>query len=174
MALFMRPALMFHPDGRWKEFGLADSGATLFPFWLFCIVWAVTSFLLGRLLLDNSGEPSAALLAAQGVGLARNVSVTATALGTPYSGTLLAPEELLDHKEEAAVLPLEVPGRKKGKRKAAAAVAPRPGYYRLDEDMPYRRNGSPRFVYVGPELPLKGGGEDTEDSDSGSSSAGES
>ena len=44
--LFFRPNLMFHKDGRWKEFGLEDG--TVFPFWLFCIIWAIVSYVLAR------------------------------------------------------------------------------------------------------------------------------
>ncbi len=52
--LFLRPAPMFHEDGRWKEFGLhGDSGTTLFPVWLFCIVWALTSYFITRVLVSE-------------------------------------------------------------------------------------------------------------------------
>jgi len=47
--LFFRPHLMFHRDGRWKEFGIEDG--TMFPFWLFCIVWAIVSYVLARLII---------------------------------------------------------------------------------------------------------------------------
>jgi hypothetical protein len=46
--LVVRPAFMFTPDGNWKEFGIgkSDDRYTPFPFWLFCIVWALVSYVL--------------------------------------------------------------------------------------------------------------------------------
>lgn len=56
VVLFLRPALMFDKEGRWKEFGLQRGDATVFPFWLFCITWAFASYFLGRLSLPS--EPT--------------------------------------------------------------------------------------------------------------------
>ena len=43
--LYLKPHIMFTEDGRWKEFSLsADPASTRFPFWLFCIVWAILSY----------------------------------------------------------------------------------------------------------------------------------
>ena len=48
---------MFHRDGRWKEFGIGDvDGGTRFPFWLFCIVWAIVSFLISFVMFDSKGS----------------------------------------------------------------------------------------------------------------------
>lgn len=46
--LFLRPSLMFTVDGIWKEFGIGRNPEThtWMPFWLFCIVWAITSYVL--------------------------------------------------------------------------------------------------------------------------------
>lgn len=49
VVLFFRPRLMFHPDGRWKEFGTVSPDHTIFPFWLFCILWAAVSYLISVL-----------------------------------------------------------------------------------------------------------------------------
>lgn len=51
LVLFIRPALMFHAEnGSWKEFGLGRSGYyTLFPFWMFTLVWAFVSYALATL-----------------------------------------------------------------------------------------------------------------------------
>jgi len=55
LVLFFRPQLMFHRDGRWREFGLADSdGGTMCPFWLFCIVWAALSYLIARVFVRDT------------------------------------------------------------------------------------------------------------------------
>jgi hypothetical protein len=45
VVLYLRPAFMFKPSGVWKEFGVgATEGYTVFPFWMFSIVWAVVSY----------------------------------------------------------------------------------------------------------------------------------
>ena len=48
---------MFAEDGTWKEFGLiANPKYTWFPFWLFCIVWALVSFTVSRFIIGASEE----------------------------------------------------------------------------------------------------------------------
>ena len=44
---------MFTPDGNWKEFGIGQSEAryTTFPFWLFCLLWAVACYVIVLLTL---------------------------------------------------------------------------------------------------------------------------
>lgn len=51
--LVIKPSFMFTPDGNWKEFGIGQSELryTTFPFWLFCIVWAVISYTIVILLM---------------------------------------------------------------------------------------------------------------------------
>lgn len=45
LILYVKPNLMFHDNGNWKEFGLTqDAKHTWFPFWLFCIMWAFVSY----------------------------------------------------------------------------------------------------------------------------------
>ena len=50
--LFIKPTLMFTPDGQWKEFGIGQNPERYspFPFWLFCLTWAIISYLLILLL----------------------------------------------------------------------------------------------------------------------------
>ena len=56
VALYLRPALMFNKDGTWKEFGVGNIEATVFPFWLFCIVWAVVAYIVCRLFFSEAAE----------------------------------------------------------------------------------------------------------------------
>jgi hypothetical protein len=51
LVLFFRPSLMFQEGaGVWKEFGIGTSGQrTVFPFWLFTIVWALVSYVIATL-----------------------------------------------------------------------------------------------------------------------------
>jgi hypothetical protein len=47
IVLYLRPALMFHPGGTWKEFSLnPDPNHTWMPFWLFSVLWAFASYLV--------------------------------------------------------------------------------------------------------------------------------
>lgn len=47
VVLYVRPTVMFHPGGAWKEFSLnPDDNHTYMPFWLFSILWALFSYLL--------------------------------------------------------------------------------------------------------------------------------
>jgi len=44
--LMIRPSYMFAPGGDWKEFGIGEreDRYTPFPFWLFCLVWALVCY----------------------------------------------------------------------------------------------------------------------------------
>lgn len=48
IVLFIKPSLMFTPDGDWKEFGIGqrEDRYTPFPFWLFCLSWAILVYFL--------------------------------------------------------------------------------------------------------------------------------
>jgi hypothetical protein len=54
IVLSLKPALMFTEQGVWKEFGIGKSPEThtWLPFWLFCILWSVLSYLLCVLLAE--------------------------------------------------------------------------------------------------------------------------
>lgn len=51
--LIYKPQSMFTPDGNWKEFGIGkrEDKYTAFPFWLFCITWAVVSYVIVELVM---------------------------------------------------------------------------------------------------------------------------
>lgn len=53
VVLVIKPSFMFTPDGNWKEFGIGQSEAryTTFPFWLFCLLWAVACYVIVLLTL---------------------------------------------------------------------------------------------------------------------------
>lgn len=49
VVLWVRPSLMFDGDA-WKEFGLSQKGNfTIFPFWMFVLVWTFVSYIVGTL-----------------------------------------------------------------------------------------------------------------------------
>jgi lysylphosphatidylglycerol synthetase-like protein (DUF2156 family) len=58
--LLLKPALMFHDDGRWKEFGIGRDPTyfTYIPFWLFTIIWSIIAYLIVMLLEDSLYMPS--------------------------------------------------------------------------------------------------------------------
>lgn len=121
--LHVRPALMFHENGTWKEFGYQrSSGHTLFPFWLFAITWAFVSYALATAIawMVPTGGPA----------------LVAAAMTTmPYGD-----EEDDDELTAATELP-SAPRTKK----------PRPGYYVLDPAS--REGGLRRYIYYGPQPP---------------------
>ena len=57
--LLLRPSLMFTDTGVWKEFGIGrrHETHTWMPFWLFCILWSILSYLLAVLLADAGVLP---------------------------------------------------------------------------------------------------------------------
>jgi hypothetical protein len=59
VVLYVRPTVMFHPGGAWKEFSLnPDDNHTYMPFWLFSILWALFSYLVATFIQRMSaGRP---------------------------------------------------------------------------------------------------------------------
>lgn len=59
LVLMFRPSLMFTEDGIWKEFGIGKNEYThtWIPFWLFCFLWAISSYLLCVLLAEAGALP---------------------------------------------------------------------------------------------------------------------
>lgn len=124
VVLYFRPGFMFRADGTWKEFGLESSEATSpFPFWLFCITWAIVSFFLSSALVKtfSGGGGVVALVAG------------------PTAAAVASQEDLLQ--------PL-APPLTKGKKKEKE---PKPGYYKLNTAAT-KKNGVPRYIYLGPEI----------------------
>jgi len=50
--LVIRPTYMFTPEGEWKEFGIGkrEDRYTPFPFWMFCLAWAIVAYVTVLLL----------------------------------------------------------------------------------------------------------------------------
>jgi hypothetical protein len=57
--LYIKPEFMFTPDGQWKEFGIGqrEDRYSPFPFWLFCLVWAILSYIITMLLFRFQEMP---------------------------------------------------------------------------------------------------------------------
>jgi hypothetical protein len=65
IVLYLRPSIMFHPGGTWKEFSLNPGpNHTNMPFWLFSILWAFLSYLIASFIqrmmvtIPTEGEPT--------------------------------------------------------------------------------------------------------------------
>lgn len=128
IVLYIRPELMFRRDGRWKEFGVNSLDTTYFPFWMFCIVWAVVAHAIVRLLVtDDEGIVKKVAKAAK--------SVAAAATGTGLTTYVHQPDTA------SAAIPQPEPTEEA-----------QPGYYKLDDSL-MRRKGVPRYIYVGNEKP---------------------
>jgi len=153
LMLYIRPSTMFHPDnGTWKEFGL-DNGprSTVFPFWMFTIVWAFMSYAIatiGNVFIANvvlrsaPGESDVAIPISE---LAyEEPAPRVRAPRAPRMPKLLPPAPM-PTPAVAAPSPMELSN--------IAPVAPEPvklpGYYFVEP----QASGIPRFVYFGHEPP---------------------
>lgn len=133
LVLFLRPKLMFHSDGRWKEFGTGSVDHTIFPFWLFCVVWGVLSYLITGLFVDEPGLSTVA--AASTLAVKPSIALQETE----------PPEDLI------MPLPPKTKGRNHNSIAAASAEGNmKPGYYVLDPKGS-GVDGVPRYIYIGPE-----------------------
>lgn len=129
VVLYLRPALMFKHNGQWKEFGVQTVDTTYFPFWLFCIIWAVVSYGFVRLFYSD-GSVDAVQSAATMASLTARVHNSTSAVTVPKIPDVpVASGPEPEATEEAA-----------------------PGYYKLDKSL-MKRKGIPRYIYVGEEKP---------------------
>jgi hypothetical protein len=123
VVLYLRPKTMFRDDGMWKEFGLQKDG-TVFPFWMFAIVWAVLAYALATLL---------SMMFASIVLNSTDSAVSTVQAVQPVQST--APIMQPISQAPMMNMPSEVPKV--------------PGYYILD---PYS-SGAPRYIYYGASPP---------------------
>lgn len=146
--LWVRPALMFNENGTAKEFGYQrTSRHTLFPVWLFAIVWAFVSYAVASAVLwigmgGGEGAATVGMMAA---------TTAARPRWSPSEGLLEEVEEDEgegEGEEEDFTIPISrVPRRVSGGRK------PRPGYYVVDP-MSEESGGLRRYVYYGDRPPV--------------------
>ena len=133
--LWVRPALMFKKNGEWKEFGTTTTDTTVFPFWLFCTIWAVVVYLLiSYLVTDDYMDLIKTAASASSV-----VAAAKTAAPTPP-----LPTANLTQEEETANNTVNNTVNNSNMTKA--------GYYKLDNSL-MKKKGVPRYIYVGPDKP---------------------
>jgi hypothetical protein len=134
LVLYLRPALMFNENGTWKEFGYnRGSRHTIFPFWLFSVVWALVAYALASFLVASvfTGVFTGAAVAAM-------PSMPSYQSPSESEGDS-AFETDTDVEEVIAPPPQQV------------SKKPRAGYYVLNADT--RKNGIRKYVYYGSEPP---------------------
>jgi hypothetical protein len=157
IVLQLRPSLMFHENGSWKEFGYQrDSRHTLFPFWLFAILWAFCSYAIAAAICWNFAGTAAA----------------AATLGSLHftpsqeSNESIFHEESIPDEESEALeeaetemeesIPVsrvvEVPLEPRPKKATTQRPKPRQGYYVL-EPSTNTSTGIRKYVYYGPSPP---------------------
>lgn len=146
IVLYVRPSVMFHPDnGTWKEFGLDSSQRnTVFPFWMFTIVWAFISYALAsvgnvfvaNVVLNSSPEDHIATPISE-------IRYTETPMGSQvvHTEAALTPAPRVRAPRAPKLPSIATP--------AAAAPPQLPGYYIVEP----QASGIPRFVYFGHEPP---------------------
>jgi hypothetical protein len=171
LVLHFRPSLMFQANGAWKEFGYKrapESRYTIFPVWLFAIVWAILSYAIAAAFTTLWFTPAATMAAVSSSYMNTNMSEVAGPFGSPSgmemdmeveeppvsmmrASNFASPEEDEQENEtetmemtDEFVLPTRRPRGRPRKQ-------PRPGYYVLDPAS--REGGLHQYIYYGPEAP---------------------
>ena len=133
IVLYLRPSIMFHPGGTWKEFSLnPDPNHTNMPFWLFSILWAFLSYLIASFI--------------------QRMMVT---VPTPEGDS--ADFEPIDLPEPVEMPETDIPNLTEAEpvSKNMGLNKTRNGYYVLNTQK-YSRNQVPMYVYYGDSPPPQG------------------
>ncbi len=142
IVLYIRPRTMFRENGLWREFGLVtETEQTIFPFWMFAIIWAIVSYALANLI---SIFFASVALSSTGTTPATSNTPNIPNITTPNASFI---QPISGHPNMPMATPMTAP--------MAAPITPTmntkaPGYYILD---PYATPAHPRYLYYGPEPP---------------------
>ena len=160
LVLQLRPALMFHENGTWKEFGYqrsagSESRHTLFPFWLFAIAWAFASYVLAAAITWTIASPAAGLaaLGAMSSGMMASSNMRSSSNPLSYESEQMAQEEEESESESEDQVEVEVPV-KKNRGRPRGTKTPRAGYYVIDPSS--NDGGLHKYVYYGDSPPPDG------------------
>jgi hypothetical protein len=168
LVLYIRPASMFHPEnGSWKEFGI-DVGRsnTVFPFWMFAIIWAFVSYAIATLLhvgfaqAAMNSSPSSPMFYEQSVAMPVSAAYMPSNnnVGTPSpfaqstlnassSGNSFLPTSM--HVNTPMPTFVSPVSNSVSNSMSNGSVPQLPGYYFVDP----QASGLPRYVYFGSEPP---------------------
>ena len=153
LILHFRPALMFNENGTWKEFGYqrsSDSRHTLFPFWLFAIVWAFASYVLAAAIVwSMSSIPVVAgVTGLSGVAATSSFGHGETSIFNSSGFESSEEGEESEGEEEEEVVPVKRP---RGRPRKTEVKQPRAGYYVVDPET--SESGLRRYIYYGDKPP---------------------
>jgi hypothetical protein len=128
VVLVLRPSFMFDASGNWLEFGIGKPANkfTPFPFWMFCLTWAIVSYAIVLI---------ACRYAYPGTESVMLPTMGAAAAATPVVANSLTP--VPRNVAQAAV---------------SSAVELPKGYYVLNRKAT-KLSGTPKYVYLGAEEP---------------------
>jgi len=129
VVLVIRPAFMFDSSGNWLEFGIGKPADkfTPFPFWMFCLAWALVSYAIVLVTCKFAFPGSMSPVAMP--------SLPPLAVGPAGSVQNLEPTPL-SHAAAAVHAAVELPK----------------GYYVLNRKAT-KLSGTPKYVYLGTEEP---------------------
>lgn len=158
LVLHIRPTLMFQANGAWKEFGYKrapESRYTIFPVWLFAIVWAIMSYALAAAFVTMSGgeEVGAVGMTAAATAYMNSPSAFMAHDDEEESGVTMMPVSDFvpapSQNEEEETMEFAMPNVRRPRGRPRKQ--PRPGYYVLDPAT--RDAGLHQYVYYGSEPP---------------------
>jgi hypothetical protein len=153
---------MFQASGAWKEFGYKraqESRHTIFPIWLFAIVWAILSYAIAAAVVTVwvPGSEEVAIAAATTAYMSNSSMPFSNGYDDESEATMLpvsnfAPTPDAEAEEDVEmtsefVMPTRRPRGRPRKQ-------PRPGYYVLDPAS--REGGLHQYVYYGSNPPANG------------------
>ncbi len=138
VVLVLKPRWMFTPEGDWKEFGIGkrEDRYTPFPFWLFCLVWALVAYALVVLI-----EP---MLVSKNTGNASTYEADDETFELPVRNNMANGNGNGNGRR----------GRNSNKSNAGPVELPK-GYYVLDRKAT-SLSGVPKYVYLGTQEPAGG------------------
>jgi hypothetical protein len=145
IVLLLRPRTMFDEDGDWREFGIVSKAHTVFPFWLFCIVWAVLSYCITLFFMGAPGgiDHSPKKTVSENLPVDEPVRPNPRSGKRSKSGRRSKPVEAPSDNLVEPLSPIpDINGKK----------PPKPGYYVLNPDGD-GGNGVAKYVYYGPKPP---------------------
>ncbi len=148
--LYLRPSYMFRPDGSWKEFGIGqrEDRYTPFPFWMFCLVWALVAYVIIILLLPkfiDLEEPEIIEQKSNSPWFNWNNKKNKRSVMPIQNQTALP---TVEEGEGASMADEAVELTRAGSRQQELPK----GYYVLNKKAT-RLSGVPKYVYLGPEEP---------------------
>ena len=146
--LYLKPRLMFTPEGHWKEFGIGSEHRTPFPFWAFIVSYAFFSFLVAKLMIRPETIIAANIAMATGTG-----HDEASVLEAARPKTVVPPKK----KKAPTPSPPSSPDSSDSEEEIKVGQSVpltsemKPGYYKLNTKRSKR--GVPRYIYLGTEAP---------------------